>query len=239
MSQEGKQTEEHEAPPLAGILGVVGGAFLLAVLILAIEPLRSGVGDALSGDTAQLREDLHGLGGGGVAITLVLALTHVFIWYPAEILNAAVGYVYGFWGGLALVMVGWMGNAVLAYWVGRHAARPVLYRYIGQHRFDRLERLVEAGGVALLLGMRLVPVIPFSFFSIVAGAARVNFMTFMWTTAVGYLPLTAVFVYLGTRLESLSPTDPVLLAIAAVLIVGLVIGHRFRRRYEATASKAP
>lgn len=239
MSQEGKQPEEHEPPPLAGILGVVGGAILLAALILAIEPLRSGVGDALSGDTAQLREDLHGLGGGGVAITLVLALTHVFIWYPAEILNAAVGYVYGFWGGLALVMVGWMGNAVLAYWVGRHAARPVLYRYIGQHRFDRLERLVEAGGVALLLGMRLVPVIPFSFFSIVAGAARVNFMTFMWTTAVGYLPLTAVFVYLGTRLESLSPTDPVLLAIAAVLIVGLVIGHRFRRRYEATASKAP
>ena len=46
--------------------------------------------------------------------------------------------------------------------------------------------------------MRVVPVIPFSFFSIVAGAARVDLPTFLWTTAVGYLPLTGVFVYLGT-----------------------------------------
>jgi uncharacterized membrane protein YdjX (TVP38/TMEM64 family) len=235
VSQEGEQPEGHEAPPLAGILGVVAGIILLAVLLLAVAPLRAGVGDALFGDTADLRNDLHGLGAGGVVVTLILALAHVFIWYPAEILNAAVGFVYGFWPGLALVMVGWLGNAIVAYWVGRHAARPVLYRFIGRHRFERLEHVVESGGVALLLGIRVVPVIPFSFFSIVAGAARADFPTFLWTTVVGYLPLTAVFVYLGTRLESLSPTDPVLLAIAAVLIVGLVIGHRFRRRYEATA----
>jgi uncharacterized membrane protein YdjX (TVP38/TMEM64 family) len=213
-----------------GVVGLVVGIVMLAILLLAVEPLRSGVGDALSGDTAHLREDLRGLEFGGVLITLIIALAHVVIWYPAEILDAAVGYVYGFWGGFVLVMVGWLGNAALAYWVGRHAARPVLDRFIGRHRFDRLERLAEAGGVPLLLGMRVVPVIPFSFFSIVAGAARVDFMTFMWTTAVGYLPLTAVFVYLGTRLESLSPTDPVLLAIGAVLIAGLVIGHRYRRR---------
>ena len=170
VSQEGEpQGEEHEAPPLAGVLGVVAGIIMLAVLLLAVEPLRTGVGDALSGDTAQLRTDLHGLGVGGVVITLILAFAHVFIWYPAEILNAAVGYVYGFWGGLVLIMFGWLGNALLAYWVGRHVARPVLYRFIGRHRFDRLERLVESGGVALLLGMRVVPIIPFSFFSIAAG----------------------------------------------------------------------
>ena len=125
------------------------------------------------------------------------------IWYPAEILDLAVGYVYGFWGGLALVMAGWMVNAIVAYWLGRHAARPLLYRFVGRDRFDRLERIAEAGGVTLLLGMRLVPVIPFSLFSIVAGAAHAPMPTFLWTTAVGYLPLTAVFVYLGSRLETL------------------------------------
>jgi uncharacterized membrane protein YdjX (TVP38/TMEM64 family) len=213
-----------------GVVGLIAGVILLVILLLAIEPLNSGIGDALHGDTAQLRTDLHGLGIGGVAITLILCLAHVVIWYPAEILNAAVGYVYGFWPGLGLVMVGWLGNALLAYWVGRHAARPVLYRFIGRHRFDRLERLAESGGIPLLLGMRVVPVIPFSFFSIVAGAAHVDLMRFMWTTAIGYLPLTAVFVNLGTRHESLSPTHPVLLAIGAVLITGLVIGHRFHKR---------
>ena len=32
----------------------------------------------------------------------------------------------------------------------------------------------------------------------------------MWTSGVGYLPLTAVFAYLGSRLESLSLNDPLL-----------------------------
>ena len=55
--------------------------------------------------------------------------------------------------------------------------------------------------MTLLLAMRLIPIIPFSLFSIVAGAARVPLPTFLWTTVVGYLPLTALFVYLGSQLE--------------------------------------
>jgi uncharacterized membrane protein YdjX (TVP38/TMEM64 family) len=213
------------------VIATVSGIVLLAILILASEPLRSGIGDAISGDTGDLRGDLRGLGFGGVMIAFALALAHVVIWYPAEILDLAVGYVYGFWGGLVLVMAGWLANGLIAYWIGRHAARPVLYRFVGQHRFDRLEQAVEAGGATLLLGMRLVPVIPFSLFSMVAGAARADLFTFIWTTVVGYLPLTVVFVYLGSQLEELSPTDPILWLGAAVLIGLLVVTRQVRRRW--------
>ena len=229
-----QRAEEREPAAIIGIVATVAGIVLLAVLVLTIDPLRSGIGDAISGDTGQLREDLRGLGVGGALITLTLALAHVVVWYPAEILDAAVGYVYGFWVGLPLVMVGWILNGLLAYWVGRHAARPLLYKFIGQERFLRLEHMVEAGGVTLLLGMRLVPVVPFSFFSIAAGAARADLWTFLWTTAVGYLPLTAIFVYLGSKLETLSPTDPILWIGAAVLIGLLVLTHYFQRRWSAT-----
>ena len=231
MKDVERREDRYEVRPLYAVLAVLTGIAALAILILAVEPLRSGIGDAISGDTGELREDLRGLGIGGVLITLTLAIAHVFIWYPAEILDLAVGYVYGFWGGLVLVMGGWLLNGLLAYWVGRHAARPALYRFVGQDRFDRLERAVEAGGPTLLLGMRLVPVIPFSLFSMAAGAARADLFTFVWTTIVGYLPLTAVFVYLGSRLEELSPTDPILWAGAAVLIALLVVTHRVRNRW--------
>jgi uncharacterized membrane protein YdjX (TVP38/TMEM64 family) len=226
------EDDEPEVRPLYAVAATVGGVALLAILILAIEPLRSGIGDAISGDTGELRGDLRGLGVGGVLITLTLAMAHVFIWYPAEILDLAVGYVYGFWGGLALVMTGWLINALLAYWIGRHAARPALYRFVGRQRFERLERAVEAGGATLLLGIRLVPVIPFSLFSMAAGAAKADLFTFIWTTLVGYLPLTVVFVYLGSQLEELSPTDPILWLGAAVLIALLVVTHRVRGRWN-------
>jgi uncharacterized membrane protein YdjX (TVP38/TMEM64 family) len=73
-------------------------------------------------------------------------------------------------------------------------------------------------------------VIPFSLFSIVAGAAHAPMPTFLWTTAVGYLPLTAVFVYLGSRLETLEPTDPLLWVGAAILIALLLVTRKVHRR---------
>ena len=231
MNDVGEREGQYEVRPLYAILAIVTGVAALAILILAVEPLRSGIGDAISGDTGQLREDLRGLGVGGVLITVTLAIAHVFIWYPAEILDLAVGYVYGFWGGLVLVMGAWLVNGLIAYWVGRHAARPALWRFVGQERFERLEHAVEAGGATLLLGMRLVPVIPFSLFSMAAGAARADLFTFIWTTIIGYLPLTVVFVYLGSQLEELSPTDPILWLGAAVLIALLVVTHRVRNRW--------
>ncbi|MGH2951137.1 MAG: TVP38/TMEM64 family protein [Solirubrobacterales bacterium] len=223
-----------EPPPLTGVLITLAGIALLAVLVLAVEPLRTGVGDAVSGDTESLRDELRDLGFSGALITLALALVHAVVWYPAEILDAAAGFVYGFWVALPLVMAGWLLNAVVAHQVGRHAARPLLYRVAGRERYLRLERLVGAGGVTLLLAMRLVPIVPFSLFSIAAGSARVPMARFLWTTAVGYLPITAIFVYLGSRLEELSLTDPVLWAGLVVLVILLLLTRRLARMLSGT-----
>ena len=130
--------------------------------------------------------------------------------YPAEILNLAAGFVYGFWAAMPLVMFGWLLNGIVCHQIGRHAARPALLRMLGEERFVRYEGVVERGGATLLLAMRLVPIVPFSLFSYVAGSARVPLWTFIWTTAIGYIPITALFVLLGSRLEELSLTDPVL-----------------------------
>ena len=64
--------------------------------------------------------------------------------------------------------------------------------------------------------MRLIPIFPFSIVCYAAGAARVPLWRFLWTTAVGYLPITALSVYFGTRLESISLTDP--------LVIGTAVG---------------
>jgi uncharacterized membrane protein YdjX (TVP38/TMEM64 family) len=224
-------------PPLIGVAFTLAGIVVLAIGLLAIEPLRTGIGDALQGDTGALREEIRELDFAGVLIVLALAIAHAVVWYPAEILDAAAGYVYGFWAALPLVMGGWLLNAALAYWIGQHAARPALWRVAGRERFERLERLAEEGGATLLLGMRLVPVIPFSLFSIVAGAAHVPMGRFLWTTAVGYLPLTALFIYLGSRLEELSLTDPVLWIGAVVLIALLLLTRRLHRMLVESGSE--
>ncbi len=201
----------------------IGLAVAMIAAVLLIEPLRDAAGDAISGETASLRKDLRGLGAGGVALIAALALLHTFVWYPAEILDAAVGYVYGFWPAMAILVPLWTAQGMLAYEIGRRTARPILAYFVGSDRLDRLARAVDNGGATLLLAARLVPIVPFSLFSIVAGAAAAPRLRFLWTTAVGYIPITAVAVYLGTTLEDLSPTDPrVWAAVVAVLLLLLL-----------------
>jgi uncharacterized membrane protein YdjX (TVP38/TMEM64 family) len=228
--------EDRARPPLPAVALTLAGVAVVALLILLVNPLNDAVGAALHGDTAEVREEVDSLGVAGPLIILALCAIHAVIFYPAEIVDAAAGFVYGFWAALPLVMLGWLLNGLLCYLVGRRVARPVLESWLGAHRFDHTEEMIERGGVTLLLSVRLIPILPFSLVSYAAGAARVPLWRFCWTTMLGYLPITAIAVYLGTRLEGLHLTDPLLLgsigALLALLFAGRWIAQRAGGRTE-------
>jgi uncharacterized membrane protein YdjX (TVP38/TMEM64 family) len=224
------------------VLTTIAGIAGLALITLIVDPLNDAVAAALRGDTSEVRESIRDLGVGGPLIVLGLCLVHAVLWYPAEIVDAAAGFVYGFWGGFALVMAGWLLNAWAAYAIGHTIGHPVLNKVLGRERFERAEAMVARGGVMLLLSVRLIPVFPFSLISYAMGAARVPAWRYTWTTMVGYTPITAISVYLGSRLEDLHPTDPLVIGAFAVVIV-LMLGLRWLgtslAREEAGASKDP
>jgi uncharacterized membrane protein YdjX (TVP38/TMEM64 family) len=146
--------------------------------------------------------------------------------------------VFGFGLGFPIVMTSWVISGLGAYAVGRHAARPLLYRIAGEERFVRIEGLIHRGGVTFLLAARLIPIMPFSLLGYVCGAARVPLPRFLWTTAVGYAPLTAYFTYLGSRLEGFSISDPILWIGGAAILLGL-IGIRFLRPRGSREAERP
>jgi uncharacterized membrane protein YdjX (TVP38/TMEM64 family) len=197
--------------------------------VLAVPDLRDAFEAALSGDSAEVRRQIDSLGATGPLLILAMALIHAVVFYPAEILDAAAGFAYGFFPALALMMLGWLLSGLVCFAVGRSVARPLLDRWFGTARFERIEGTIERGGVTLLLAVRLIPVLPFSLVSYAAGAARVPLWRFAWTTTLAYLPITAIAVYFGTRLEGLSLTDPLVWGSAAALLALLFIGHRIAR----------
>ncbi|HET7417432.1 MAG TPA: VTT domain-containing protein [Solirubrobacterales bacterium] len=215
----------------------LAGIALLAALVVAVEPLRESVVALVQGDHEEVRAQIDRLGLAGPLLILALALLHSVVFYPAEIVDAAAGFAYGFFPAMALVMTGWLLNGLLCWVVGRSIARPLFDRWFGEERFERVERAIERGGATLLLAMRLIPILPFSIVSYAAGAARVPLWRFVWTTALGYLPITAISVYFGTRLEGLSLTDPLVLGSALALLLLLAIGHRVARRPRASSAR--
>ncbi len=151
-----------------------------------------------------MQSEIASLGIAGPLLILVLTLLHAVVFYPAEIVDAAAGLAYGFFPALALMMLGWVLSGLACFFVGRSVARPLLDRWFGSERFERIEARIERGGAKALIAVRLIPIFPFSIVCYASGAARVPVWRFTWTTAVGYLPITAISVYFGTQLGLLS-----------------------------------
>jgi uncharacterized membrane protein YdjX (TVP38/TMEM64 family) len=227
---------ESSRLPLAEIAITLAGIALLATIVAAVDPLRDSATAAVRGDHDEVREQIDQLGIGGPLLILALCVLHSVVFYPAEIVDAAAGFAYGFFPALGLVMFGWILNGLICWAIGGSIARPLLDRWFGEERFERIERSIERGGPTLLLAMRLIPILPFSIVSYAAGAARVPLWRFLWTTVVGYLPITGLSVYFGTRLEGLSLTDPLVLGSALALLALLAAGHWAMRRQARRSS---
>jgi len=221
---------ERDRLPLAEIAVTLAGIAVMAVVVVLVDPLRDSVTAALQGDHDEVRNQIDELGFWGPILILGLAVLHAVVFYPAEIVDAAAGFAYGFFPALLLVMVGWLINGLVCWAIGRSIARPLLDRWFGAERFERIERSIERGGATLLIAMRLIPILPFSIVSYAAGAARVPLGRFLWTTAVGYLPITALSVYFGTQLEDISITDPLVIGSGLALLALLGAGHWTMRR---------
>jgi uncharacterized membrane protein YdjX (TVP38/TMEM64 family) len=191
-------------PPLLEIGITLAGVALLAGLVFAIPELHAATLAAIHGETDKVQSEIAGLGIAGPLLILALTLLHAVVFYPAEIVDAAAGLAYGFLPALALMMVGWVLSGLASFFVGRSVARPLLDRWFGSERFERIEARIERGGAKALIAVRLIPIFPFSIVCYAAGAARVPVWRFTWTTAVGYLPITVISVYFGTKLDLLS-----------------------------------
>ena len=227
---------EKDRLPWAEIGITLAGIAAMALIVILVEPLRDSVSALIAGDHDEVRNQIDELGFWGPLLILALAVLHAVVFYPAEIVDAAAGFAYGFFPALCLVMTGWLLNGVICWAIGRSIARPLLDRWFGEERFERVENSIERGGPTLLIAMRLIPILPFSIVSYAAGAARVPIWRFLWTTVVGYLPITMISVYFGTRLEGLSLTDPLVLASALAMLALLGAGHWAMRRQARRSS---
>ncbi|MDA0165149.1 VTT domain-containing protein [Solirubrobacter ginsenosidimutans] len=201
-----------------------------ALVIWAVEPLRTALSHVLHGDVDALQAQLRSLGVWGGFVVVALILAHSVIFFPAEIVNATAGLAFGFWVAFPIVMVSWVLSGLIAYWLGRIAGRPLAVRLAGEKRVATAEGLIDRSGAPALLLSRLVPFVPFSLVGYLAGAARVPLWRYTWTTFIGVMPITAAATYLGHALDNLSASDPLLwVAIGVmVLLTGLTV-HSARR----------
>jgi len=200
---------------------------VLAILVvLGFALAWTEMGGTLDPDALGAR--IKALGEWGQVAVVALMVVHCFVPFPAEILALCAGAVYGPVHGTALVWTGAMIGAALSFGLARWLGQPFVHALLGPRGRARLEGWSADQGAVTLLTARFIPVIAFNLINYAAGLTRVGWGTFLWTTGIGILPLTALMVWMGAHMVTL--TWPALLAVSAAGIAVVLGGHWWARR---------
>ncbi|MBN1677647.1 MAG: DedA family protein [Candidatus Thermoplasmatota archaeon] len=191
---------------------------------------------------------------GYVGIALLMALESACMPVPSEIVMPFAGYlVYQadtdpLYDGTVMSLVGitlagafgcTLGS-ILAYFVGKHAGRPLILKYgryvlLRKKHLDLADRWFEKYGEAATFIARLLPVVR-TFISLPAGIARMDFKKFVFYSFAGSLPWTAMLAYvgyaLGPRWEDIVEFFHGLDALVIAVVVVIVVYYAYKLRKD-------
>ncbi|MGH6853929.1 MAG: TVP38/TMEM64 family protein [Aestuariivirga sp.] len=120
----------------------------------------------------------------------------------AAVMSVAGGFLFGWPLSVPITIIAATIGAVIVF----HVVKTSFGAALAERAGPTARKLTEGfarDSFSYLLFLRLVPAFPFFMVNAVAGLARVNPRTFIAATALGIIPASFAFAYLGTGLDSI------------------------------------
>jgi len=228
-------------------------ALLLLLAVAVIVSRISGVTDYLTFDAVKehrsaLKEFVSNNYGLSVIIFLSLFLSTAFFLPGAIALMIVAGFLFGLVEGVVYVNVAATAGATLAFLSSRY----LIGNWI-QERFalqlGSFNREIQCHGQNYLLFLRIVPLFPFFAVNYLCGMTTIPLGKFVWTTALGLLPASVLYVYTGRKLGELVRMQDLFsaelvatfsaLGLFALLPVFMRLRRRLRKGNEGQQERPP
>ncbi len=210
----GETEEENDDRPPARMPSPPAGRPWLRFLPIAFVVAGLGAGYAAGlqhylslAVLAQRRADLaafvaaHGAGA-GLLFVVAYALAVALSFPAASVLTVAGGFLFGWLTGGVLTAIAATAGATAIFLAARTAFGETLKRRAGP-TIEKLAGGFEDDAFSYLLALRLAPVFPFFAVNIAAAFFNVGLGTYVAATALGILPATFAYAYLGQGLDGL------------------------------------
>ena len=222
MQSQGARPRRAGPGPLRRLALLVLFVALATVLVLVLP----------TPTVAQMRQMLDGVGWWGVPAFVVGYAALTLAPVPKSVLSISAGVLFGFAGGLMIVYSAAMLGATAAFWLGRALGREAVEKFTGT-RVAKVDQVLRRRGFVAVVGVRLVPVLPFTAINYSAGLTSVGWWPYFFGTLLGIVPGALSFVALGAYGLELEWPAWVALAVLAVLtLAGVVVAVRARGRGE-------
>lgn len=159
-----------------------------------------------------------------VVVSAVLGAVFV----PGPILAASSGLLFGPVLGVFVTLGATVGTAVVASLVGRRAGRESARALLGTSRAERVDALIERGGLWAVVGQRFVPGISDALAAYAFGAFGVPLWQMAVGAFIGSVPRAFVYTSLGASIGNRSA--PLAYAVIVVWCVTAIVGAFAARR---------
>ncbi len=176
-----------------------------------------------------LKGEVVSWGAWGPIVYIILFAVGPSFLVPGAVMTIAAGLAFGAWWGAIWSLLGADAGAMVAFGAGRFLGRSFVERTLGVRLRKLLDRL-ERNGFYLTLYLRLVPVIPYNAFNLLAGASPIRFKDYFWASVIGMIPGTVLFAFLGDSLWR--PGSPRFLIALGLIACCFAAGELYRRRHS-------
>ena len=180
------------------------------------------------GDVAGLRDYILSFGiWAPVASCFLMVLQALAAPVPSFLITFANGLAFGVFWGWTLSLFGHVLAAAVCFGVSRALGRGPVEALVGRTGLESADRWFERWGMYAVFAGRLVPGVAFDAISYAAGLTRMRFGAFVLATALGILPQTFLYSYLGRQAPEYVG---LFLVTSALVIVGVLVFAVVRRR---------
>lgn len=226
---------ERVGRKVRSIIPIIVGS---TVLVLLLSLVLTGIQDYLpadakqilgrlqAGDLAEARSLLHSsIGQSGAwqygSFLALQILQVVFAPIPSQATGLLGGYLFGFWAGLGLTMLGLTIGSTLAVMAGRLLGASRVGRLVPTRMRAPFDRLVGESEIWGFLFIFMLPIFPGDSVCFIAGLTRLPLWQLVLASAVGRLPGMAVLTLVGAQPALDGAAVVALLAVLVIVTGGL------------------
>ncbi len=199
------------------VVKVAAAILILAALIVAFRvlPVANWLRD--------FQTYVRGRGAIGYVVYIVVYAVCVVAFVPASILTLGAGAIFGFVGGVIVVVIGATLGATLSFLLARTVMRKRVEAMTAKNaKFRALDRAIAGEGIKIVFLVRLAVVFPFTWLNYAFGLTAIPLWSYVAATFIGIMPATAAFVFVSSAATTAATTHASLITKTVYIAGGII-----------------
>jgi len=123
---------------------------------------------------------------------------------PVPLIELISGVMFGFIGGALVIWISQISSSVFAFYIVKFFGKKIPgMNMIKDNKWNFYREFLNKKGAFAIFLIRFVMAAPFNIISYLAGLTQISFLNFIFATALGTIPESLLYAFLGSEIRTL------------------------------------